>query len=615
MCGIIGGLLKKSLPVEAIEASLNVMYHRGPDDADVYQDGNVFLGNRRLSIIDLSGGHQPVFNEDNSVIVVFNGEIYNYLELLSLLESKGHVFKTMSDTECLVHMWEEYGKNMCKFLRGMFAFAIWDSHKRVLFVARDRFGKKPLYYSLLRDGGILFASEIKALKSLALSIGESWNIFDQAVYHYLSLGVIPQPMTIYAEVKALLPGHWMSFGDNDLRFGKYWELTYELDTSISYSDAIQKTRTLIAESVRLRLRSDVPVGLFLSGGLDSSILALEAEKILGSSLHTFTVEVPGQNYDESLSAKRTARFLGIKNTILTVKFNLESDISRIVATYDQPYADSSAIVTLLISELARQHVKVVLTGDGGDELFAGYRRHVAAYYLQRLKLRPFSFLGNIPALFGVSRRSSLGMILRILRSAALEGTAQYLTLSTDMLFEKEKRNNWLREPQTVTETWLEGIVSPELSGLRSTMDTDIRVNLLSDLLVKMDMATMACSLEARSPLLDHELAEFVASLPPSYLVHHFRSKALLRDAYCPELPSEVIKGKKRGFEIPLESILKNELKPMVMDTLGSTSSKVREYLRHDFIINLLSSRVLRDRNWGYIVYSLLILELWLQQRK
>jgi asparagine synthase (glutamine-hydrolysing) len=357
------------------------------------------------------------------------------------------------------------------------------------------------------------------------------------------------------------------------------------------------------------------VGLFLSGGLDSSILALEAEKILGSSLHTFTVEVPGQNYDESLSAKRTARFLGIKNTILTVKFNLESDISRIVATYDQPYADSSAIVTLLISELARQHVKVVLTGDGGDELFAGYRRHVAAYYLQRLKLRPFSFLGNIPALFGVSRRSSLGMILRILRSAALEGTAQYLTLSTDMLFEKEKRNNWLREPQTVTETWLEGIVSPELSGLRSTMDTDIRVNLLSDLLVKMDMATMACSLEARSPLLDHELAEFVASLPPSYLVHHFRSKALLRDAYCPELPSEVIKGKKRGFEIPLESILKNELKPMVMDTLGSTSSKVREYLRHDFIINLLSSRVLRDRNWGYIVYSLLILELWLQQRK
>ncbi|MFH0958718.1 MAG: asparagine synthase (glutamine-hydrolyzing), partial [Pseudomonadota bacterium] len=355
MCGIIGGLLRNSLPVEVINESLNSIYHRGPDDAGVYQDGTVFLGNRRLSIIDLSGGHQPVFNEDNSVVVVFNGEIYNYLELISLLESKGHIFKTNSDTECLVHLWEEYGTAMCENLRGMFSFGIWDSHNRVLFVARDRFGKKPLYYTLPKAGGILFASEIKALEFLALNIDETWDISDQAIYHYLSLDVIPQPMTIYSNVKALLPGHWMSFSDGNLSFGKYWELAYEPLTEISYHDAIKKARALIAESVQLRLRSDVPVGIFLSGGIDSSIVASEAQKIIGGSLLSLTVSVPSSRFDEAPTARRTAQALGIKNTVLPIEFNLENDVSRVVAIYDQPFADSSAILTLRVAELAGQH--------------------------------------------------------------------------------------------------------------------------------------------------------------------------------------------------------------------------------------------------------------------
>lgn len=608
--------MKEILPVEVINESLNSISHRGPDDAGVYQEGNVFLGNRRLSIIDVSGGHQPVFNEDRSVVVVFNGELYNYLELISLLESSGHIFKTRSDTECLVHLWEEYGTTLCERLRGMFAFAIWDSRKRELFVARDRFGKKPLYYTIPKSCGVLFASEIKALRSLALSIDKPWNISDQAIYHYLSLGVIPQPMTIYSEVKVLLPGHWMSIRDQNLRFGKYWELTYDSQTDLSYSDTIEKTRELIAESVRLRLRSDVPVGLFLSGGIDSSIAALEAAKTIGGSLHTLTVSVPDSGFNEAPVAQRTAQFLGVRNTVLPVEMNLVKDISRIVEVYDQPFADSSAILTLRVAELAGQHVKVVLTGDGGDELFAGYRRHCAAHYLHYLGHWPtFGFLGVIPNLFSVARRSKLGLISRLFKGSSVQGSDRYLSLTTDMLVESDKKTIWLRVPQTPTETWLNGIISSELSGLQCQMNSDIKVNLLSALLVKMDMATMAASVEARSPLLDHELAEFVASLPPSYLVHGFRTKALLRDAYRHELPAEVIKAPKRGFEIPLDLVLKNELKPMIMDTLGSPHSKVSCYVRYSFITDLLDEKVMDDRNWAFIVYSLLILELWLRQFK
>ncbi|MCL5126443.1 MAG: asparagine synthase (glutamine-hydrolyzing) [Deltaproteobacteria bacterium] len=613
MCGIIGGCLKTSVPVHDINESLDSMSHRGPDDSGVYQDGNVFLGNRRLSIIDLSGGHQPVFSEDKSVVVVFNGEIYNYIELISFLESKGHVFKTRSDTECLVHLWEDYGTDMCQFLRGMFAFAIWDSNKRELFVARDRFGQKPLYYTIPKTGGVIFASEIKALKSLAVSLDEIWNISDQAIYHYLSLAAIPQPMTIYSEVKTLLPSHWIAYSNQKLTFGKYWELNYRPDNNLSYSDAMENTRALIAESVKLRLRSDVPVGIFLSSGIDSSIVAFEAAKIIGDSLNTFTISVPDTNFNEAPVAQRTAAFLGVKNTYLPVELDLEKDVYRIVEIYDQPYADSSAILTLRVAELARAHLKVVLTGDGGDEMFAGYRRHISAHYLGYLKHWPgIGLIGEVAKFFNVPRRSKFGLILRLLRCAGAKNAVRYLNLTTDMLLEKDKTKLWRRVQQSSTESFLTEMNSHSLSGLRSQMDLDTWLNLVSDLLVKMDMATMAGSLEARSPLLDHKLAEFASTLPDKYLVHSTRTKPFLRDAYEGKLPDEVIKAPKRGFELPMASILKDQLKPMVMDTLGATNSKVSEYLNHEFVTDLLAEKVMLDRNWGYIVYSLLILELWLR---
>jgi len=280
MCGIVGGLLKKGIDVSVINRALDAIRHRGPDDSGVFQHGNSFLGNRRLSIIDISGGHQPVFNEDKSVVVVFNGEIYNYLELIDLLESKGHVFKTRSDTECLAHLWEDYGTDMCRLLRGMFAFAIWDANSQSMFIARDRFGKKPLYYFEPAPGEVLFASEIKALRILAKHAGRHMEINEQAIYDYLSFGVVPQPETIFADLFVIPSASWLLVNHDGNKSGTYWKLYYERWESISYEATLEKIRQLVGEAAILRLRSDVPLGIFLSGGIDSSVVAYEAHEIL-----------------------------------------------------------------------------------------------------------------------------------------------------------------------------------------------------------------------------------------------------------------------------------------------------------------------------------------------
>lgn len=616
MCGILGGYYEPRTSLEVIDKSLTKMYHRGPDDSGIFMDGPVFLANRRLSIIDVDGGHQPIKNEDGSVVVVLNGEIYNYIELIKDLCSLGHNFTTKSDTEALVHLWEEYSCEMCSKLRGMFAFAIWDAKNNKLFLARDRFGKKPFYFSVLNETNFIFASELKALKALAESLGEIWTISDQAIYHYLSLGVIPQPYTVYNNARALEPGAWMLFEHGKLTSQHYWKLDYGTTVDLGYQETLQKTRSLIKESVRLRLRSDVPIGVFLSGGIDSSIVAYEAAQLTSGSVLSLTVSVPSKAYDESDIACRTSCFLGIKNVVCPVEFDLEADISRTVALYDQPFADASALLTLRVAETAKKYCKVVLTGDGGDELFAGYRRHVAAYYLPRESnlWRSLCLLNFLFKHADKKRRSHFGLMLRLMRSIIGTPAERYLRLTSDMLMDTDKRKIWLREPQESTEHSILGNISATLSGLRKQMDCDVRINLLSDLLVKMDMATMASSLEARSPFLDHVLAEFAATLPGNYLVRRFNSKRLLRDAYRAHLPPEVILGKKRGFELPMNSILRNELNSFVSATLGARNSQVSSFVDAKFVKDLLAFNTLRDRNWAQIVYSLLILEIWLRQQ-
>lgn len=616
MCGILGGFVPNNLEFALIESCLDTIRHRGLDDSGLHCVGDAFIGMRRLSIIDVAGGHQPIFNEDKQISVVLNGEIYNYLELIPDLESKGHVFQTRSDTEVLVHLFEEHGTGLCKFLRGMFAFAILDARDQSMFVARDRFGKKPLYY--LESGRtVLFGSEIKAVKALAGVAGLKLSINQQAIYDYLSLGVIPQPATIYQEVKTLPAGTWAHFKAGKLCLQQYWSLQYSPKLEISYSDALEKTRSLMSEAVKIRLRSDVPLGVFLSGGVDSSVIAYEASKEIGTNLQTFTVKMGVSSFDESTVAAQTAQALGIKNTVLNLELNPLETLQKLVGQYDQPFSDSSAIPSLEISKLARQHVTVVLNGDGGDEVFAGYRRYQAVMQSSIFDWLPKSLARGASQVlrpFAPDRRSVLGFAARFSTGLTLSAASRYFAWTTDMLLEADKKAIWRGGKILPSERLVDSVLEKfkGLSPLDQQMGADVNINLLSDLLVKMDIATMAYSLEGRSPFLDHHVAEFAAQLPDKYKVAG-QTKRILRDAYRGRLSSEVLNGAKRGFEIPLEAWLNSELKQLLQDTLGASDARVNAWIEPTFVQGLLRGTLMRDRNWKYLVYALLILELWLRE--
>jgi asparagine synthase (glutamine-hydrolysing) len=618
MCGIAGGWLPGGIPSQIIENALTAIRHRGPDDSGVLEAGNAVLGMRRLSIIDLAGGHQPIYNEDRSVGVLFNGEIYNYLELIPPLEAKGHVFESKSDTEVLVHLYEEYGVEMCQFLRGMYAFAIWDERNQRIYIARDRFGKKPVYYCTPRSGGFIYGSEIKALRPLMTAADEPLIIREQGIYDYLSLGTVAQPETIYENVRMLPPASWMTFDGEKLNIQRYWELGGEVNSEISYDEALRQTRDQISEAVKIRLRSDVPLGVLLSGGIDSSIVAYEAARHVGTTLQTFTVSTDDAKFDESSVAINTAQMLGVKNTVLPLKVDPLETLQMVVRQYDQPFADPSAIPSLAISRLARQHVTVVLNGDGGDEIFAGYRRYLAAAYSDRFDWIPQTVTetaANVLGRFAKERRSKLGFAARFTRNLSTPPGERYLIRTTDMLRESDKHEVWRGGSMRPTEALIETILPKAASSLQTQLTGDRQIILLSLLLVKMDIASMAASLEARSPFLDHVLAEFAATLPDDYLLNGRTTKPILRDAYQGLLSEEVLKGAKKGFEIPLDNWLKNELRPMTMDLLGQHSARVRRYVADDYVDALIQGQTMQDRNWGYLVYSLLLLELWLREER
>jgi asparagine synthase (glutamine-hydrolysing) len=615
MCGILGGYLQNGINQNLARNALDAIIHRGPDDFGIYSTHHGLIAMRRLSIIDIQGGHQPIFNEDKTIGIVFNGEIYNYKELIPELESRGHLFTTKSDTEVLIHLYEERGANMCQLLRGMFAFAVFDERDQSLFVARDRFGKKPLYY-FQHNGEVFFASEIKALRVIAKDKGFPLEISDQAIYDYLSFGVVPQPSTIYKNVHCLPPGCSMTISSSGAQIREYWRLTYAPQDDLSFEEALEQTRTLLAEAVQLRLRSDVPLGVFLSGGVDSSVVAYEASRVLGEALQTFTVQMSDGEFDESPLAAQTAAMLGVRNTVLPLRIDPLETLQFLVRHYDQPFADSSAIPSLEISRLARQHVTVVLNGDGGDEIFGGYRRYVAASRAASFEWVPKELAAAAArGLDGLSsgRRSMLGFAARFARGVSYSGAERYLAWTSDMLLDADKRGVWrggsVSPSERLIETEAQALQS--LSGLNAQMALDIRFNLLSDLLVKMDMATMAHSLEGRSPFMDHVLAEGVARFPDRYKVSG-TTKRVLREAYRGRLPDAVIEGAKKGFEIPLERWLTSDFKEIMHDLLNPSNARVNSYLDAGFVKALLKKEVLKDRNWKYLAYSVLILELWLR---
>jgi len=626
MCGILGSWTSRPVDPGAADRALAAIYHRGPDDEGRLIDGNVFLGMRRLAVIDLEGGQQPLRNEAGDCAVVMNGEIYNYRELARELRRAGHRLATDSDTEVVVHLYEDHGEDVARLLRGMFALAIWDRSRRRLVLARDRFGKKPLFYARTPDGGLVFASELKALRPLLESAGGNWTIRPQGIADYLSLGSVPQPETVFEGVAVLPPGEVLIFDGQDIKFQSYWSLEEFRPSAgstrprISYDEALERTRELVRESVRIRLRSDVPLGVFLSGGVDSSIIACEAAAVGGGNLETFTIGVDDPQYDESDVARRTAESLGVRHTLLPLQITPRDTLLELVRHYDQPFSDPSAIPSLAISELARQHVTVVLTGDGGDEIFAGYRRHLAAHLAGPLDNLPSGLARGMArraaAMLGQmagQRRSRLGFAARWFRGLGMEPSERYLAWTADKLREVDKQQAWCGPDVRSTEQWLDGVRPTGLGALDTQAATDIHVNMLSGLLVKIDMATMAYSLEARSPLLDHQLAEFVVSLPADQRLRGRKLKSLLRDGWRDQLSDEVIQGKKRGFEIPLESWLGGALREPLMDTLSPGSARVRSYLDGELIDALIDGEGLSDRNRPTLLYSLLVLELWLRE--
>ena len=617
MCGI-AGVCRPDGPEPAgpgLAEALRALRHRGPDGEGTFAAPGVALGMRRLAIIDLVTGAQPVFNEDRSVVAVFNGEIYNYVELREELRQRGHTFATASDTEVLVHLYEDEGEALCSRLRGMFAFAIWDGRTRSLLLARDRFGEKPLFVAPL-PGGLAFASELKGLLPLMRAAGAAPRVREQGIYDYLSLGAVPQPDTVYEGVSAVGPGCWLRFDGEQAREQAYWRPELEPKAVVSYAEAQEELRHTLGDAVRLRLRSDVPVGVFLSGGVDSSVVAYEAARHLGGRLRTFTVSVADDELDEAPVARRTAAALGVENVVLPLHVAPRDEVLAVARHFDQPFADPSAIPSSAVARLAREQVKVILNGDGGDEVCGGYRRYLAARTLGRIGSLPgarAALRAAFSRLAAGRRRSAAGLLRRFGRGLSLQSGARYLVWTKDLLLDEDKQRVWRGRPQRATEDWVADRLDGNLAAVDTQVAGDIGIELLSSLLVKMDMATMAASLEGRSPFLDHEVAQFALRLPVAFRVRGSRLKAVLRDAYRGRLPREVIEGRKRGFEVPLAAWLDGDLRDLVHDALLAPGARVAEYVEPAFVRAVVAGAAMRERNRAGLVYALLMLELWLRQ--
>jgi asparagine synthase (glutamine-hydrolysing) len=631
MCGIAGVLdLGAGRQVlGAIDAMTAALRHRGPDEDGFYRGDErsgpapVALGVRRLSIIDLQTGSQPLANEDGTVWIVFNGEIYNYVELRRDLERR-HTFRTQSDTEVLVHLYEEHGAGLVRHLRGMFGFALWDTRRQRLLLARDRLGKKPLYYAH-QAGRLLFGSEIKAILAADLFTPTP---DPTAIYQYLCFGFVAHPRTAYREVLVLPPAHTLEIGaDGRAELRRYWHLPGQAAGAPRREEVLERTRELLTESVRLRLRSDVPVGVFLSGGIDSGLITAAASRQSAEPLRTFSVGFSGQ-FDELPHARLVAERYGTRHTEIPVDLAAEVRrpeelLDRLVRTYDQPFADSSAIPSMIVAREARKHVKVVLNGDGGDEAFAGYRRYAAAVLAEWMTttLGPVAPLAARMAPAPRRRRGAVGFTLRLLEGVALPTRERYIRWS-GLFTDAEARAVCQPELLEGVEESARAIVDRRVEaclgwGVREPaalmMAADTTHVLPDDFLVKMDVATMASSVEARSPMLDHVLVEFAAGLPDRVRASAFQTKPLLRDLARDWLPAEVARAPKRGFEVPMAAWLRDELRPFVRAVLLTNDARLNAYVRPAAVARLVSDHLEERRDHASRLWALLVLEFWLRR--
>jgi asparagine synthase (glutamine-hydrolysing) len=615
MCGIAGFVLRNR-PADAavVRAMCQQIRHRGPDDEGIYAAGSCGLGMRRLSIIDLAGGHQPISNEDGSSWIVFNGEIYNYRSLREGLIGQGHRFATNSDTEAIVHLHEQHGLDAMAKLRGMFAYALWDVRAKRLTLVRDRFGKKPLYYAVLPTG-IYFGSELKCLRVAGVPL----ELDRDALRLYFQFAYIPDPLSPYLGVRKLPPGGWLTYDANgDVREGRYWKLpepAVQPPAGMTAELATARVRELFDESVRLRMIADVPLGAFLSGGIDSSSVVASMARQSPDRVKTFSIGFEESAFNELPAAKLVARKFNTEHHEILVRPDSVGLVSKLVQYFDEPFGDSSAIPTYIVSEFAVQHVKVVLTGDGGDELFAGYESFFAVDRLRRFDRIPGfarEMLSGIASMwpYAAYGKNYLRMISRP------DPLARYFELNHAHYFLRKLmlEPDWMLPADSayLLETFADCLPKGDPDIVDQALYFEATAKLTGDMLVKVDRMSMANSLEVRCPLLDHELAELAFSLPKEWKMRNGKGKQILLDAVGDRLPPELLSLPKKGFGVPLAHWFRGSLHSFLWDHLAGKTFLERGIVSPPFVKHLLEEHDSGRRDNSDWLWMLLMLELWMR---
>ncbi len=622
MCGICGKIyhdFNRSVEEPIINDMMDSIVHRGPDDEGKYLNKNVGLGFRRLSIIDLSLGHQPMTNEDGTVWLVFNGEIYNHQELREILLNKGHIYKTKTDSETIIHLYEEFGVNCVDHLRGMFAFAIWDNNKKQLFIARDRLGEKPLFYHF-DNQKFLFGSEVKTILQ-EKNIERSINF--EAMDCYLSLRFIPAPNTMFNEIKKLPAGHFLLVKDGKLEIKQYWKPSYIEKYKGTKQQAIEELDNMMAEVVKMRLMSDVPLGAFLSGGIDSSLIASLISLNSESKPNTFSIGVVDDDYNELPYAKAVAEKYNTTHREFLIKPVILDILPKVIDMMDEP-TDPFAISVYNISQVTRQHVTVALGGDGGDELFGGYDRYHGNKFV--------SYLHNIPEII---RKTSLETLIKIFpedfskkslsqklrwlnHMSSFDDDRRYFeSMSFFRFLDKNKNELYSSDLQSKLNgdhpsKYIGNYFNDDVTNnyLDAMMYTDLMSRLPDYTLQILDRMTMAHSLEGRSPYLDHKLVEFAATLPPEWKVSNGKLKAILREYSKKYLPPVLLTREKQGFGFPLNRWLKNDLKEMINDVFSSSKLISDGYFNRNYVNKIKDEHQKGIVDHQMRIWGLLNMELW-----
>ncbi len=616
MCGIAGFIDAKQEDAEYVLANMcKVIRHRGPDDQGTWVGDGVALGMRRLAIIDLGGGHQPIFNEDKSILVVFNGEIYNYRELKETLQRCGHHFRTNSDTEVIVHAYEEYGDACPEHLRGMFAFAIWDRKRQRLLAARDRFGKKPLNYYW--DGQrLIFGSEIKSI----LQAGIPREINPIALDEYLVYRYVPTPNTLFKNVMKLPAAHTLIYDHREISIKRYWDLSFVPTCNDDEASALERIRELIKDAIKVRLVSEMPLGAFLSGGIDSSVVVGFMSQMMSQPVKTFSIGFAEEDYSELPYARKVAKHLGTEHHEFLVRPDHMSVLPQLVWAYDEPFGDSSMLATHYVSKLAREHVTVALSGDGGDEIFAGY-----THYMREKSI------SHIPWLV----RQMLGFGCQLMPDG-MRGKARLRNLCNDLPIRYVQSNMilplgtraWMYQPEFFSQICHHDPYERQTSPFQDVAHLDVVTQmqyvdagnyLIDDILVKVDKASMFNSLETRTPLLDQHLAQYVASLQPSLRMRNGTLKYLLKKVAADLLPAEILTRKKQGFAIPMAHWFRSadgSLKPLAnyaRELLESSRAQQRGIFNPVFVHKVLKTHANTQMvDHSAAIWSMLCLELWFQ---